>query len=94
MDPVRNLLAEQRNRLVATVLTKVEPRVPKSQWRTCRQEIMDAIGIYHDLVLDVLKVTGDGTLRNEEALRLIQAVHESSRRIESALENSLNGRSA
>jgi hypothetical protein len=90
-DPVRRIVTEQRNRLVATLLTHLEPKLRPArerEWQETRKVVMDAVGTYHDLVLDVLKVSReDGSIRNETAVELIRAVHTSQRRIEDALRN-------
>ena len=93
MDPVRELIVEQRKRLVATLMHELEPKLRPTlgerEWRATRGKVLDAIGSYHDLVLDALKVGDRGVVRNEHAIELIEAVHASQRR----LEHSLNGRS-
>ena len=44
--------------------------------------VLASIGTYHDFCLDVLKVSGEGVMRNEHALTLLEAVHDSQRRME------------
>jgi hypothetical protein len=95
-DPVRRIVTEQRNRLVATLLTHLESRLRplggEREWQATRKVVMDAVGTYHDLILDVLKVSReDGSIRNETAVELIRAVHMSQRRIEDALVNGRSG---
>jgi hypothetical protein len=75
----RRLIVEQRRRLVAAVLgeaeTTMRPHVPAAEWSAFRQKVLDAVGVYHDLVLDVLKVSRDDVVRNERALELLEAIH-------------------
>lgn len=95
MDPVRELIVEQRKRLVATLMHELEPQLRplgEREWRATRGKILDAIGGYHDLVLDALKVGDRGVTRNEHAIRLIEQVHDAQRRLEADL-RAVNGRS-
>lgn len=93
VDPVRRLIGEQRSRLVATLLSNLEPMLRplgETEWQRTRKTVMDAVGVYHDVVLDAYKVTRDGdSLQNDDVLRLIREMHRATSRIES----SLNGRS-
>ena len=89
-DLVRRLLSEQRRRLVASLLGSVETapwwgRLNPQEQRSLREKVLASIGVYHDFVLDVVKVGGDDSVRNEEALHLIQAVHASQSRLEQHL---------
>lgn len=97
MDPVRELIVEQRKRLVATLMHELEPKLRPTlgerEWKVTRGRILDAIGSYHDLVLDALKVGDRGTVRNEHAVQLIEAVHRGQQQLEVAVRDALNGRS-
>ena len=85
----RALLIEQRRRLVASILDEAErtfrPKVTTSAWQSFRTKVLDSIGTYHDLSLDILKVTEQDTVRNEESLALLMQVRESQRRIERSM---------
>lgn len=86
-DLLRRLLGEQRKRLVASLLGYVEQSawwasLTAAEQRTLRDRVLVSIGVYHDFVLDVVKVGSEDSLRNEEALRLIQQVHASQSRLE------------
>jgi hypothetical protein len=86
-DMVRRLLGEQRRRLVASLLGAAEssswwPQLAVVEQRAYRDKVLASIGIYHDFCLDVLKVSGEDSVRNERALTLIEQVHASQRRLE------------
>lgn len=86
-DLMSRLLVEQRKRLVAAIMNHVEQSAwwrqlrPEEQ-RAFRQKTLDSIGIFYDFCRDVIKVGNETTIVNEHALNLIQAVHESQRRLE------------
>lgn len=84
-DQIRALLSEQQRRLVATVMSTVEPairpRVSQGEWASIRRRLMDAIGSYHDLVLDAMRVRDTGVLRNDAVAEVLAALH----RIEQAV---------
>ena len=89
-DMIVRLAGKQRKRFIASVLGAAEGapwwgRLNPGEQRMFRQKILDSAGTYHDFMLDVIGVSKDGTLRNEYALELIQAVHDSQRRLEREL---------
>lgn len=88
-DLARRLAQEQRKRLVASLMEYLEQNVythlTRGEQRSLRAKVMDAVGSYHDFVLDILKVNRDGMVQNEESLRLIKQVHQAQRRIERSL---------
>jgi uncharacterized protein YutE (UPF0331/DUF86 family) len=76
MQFVRNMLVEQRKRLVGTVMTYVEkevyPKLTEMERRALRKRILTAVDSYHDVCLDMLKASvDDGLLLNDEAARLL-----------------------
>lgn len=77
---VRNLLIEQRKRVVSSVMTHLErnvfPKLSEAEQRATRDKVLAAIGVYHDTCLDVLKASvNDGSVINEQALELISEIH-------------------
>lgn len=86
---IRMLASAQRKRAVAGILTLAEDvfadRLSDEEWEEFRGQVMSSIGNYHDFILDVLKVSRDDSLRNEEAVRLIRAVHDSQLRLERSM---------
>ena len=77
---VRNLLIEQRRRLVGSIMDYSEKRVYPSLTDRDRKEFRDkvlaSVGAYHDTVLDILKASiDDGSLVNETALELLTEIH-------------------
>lgn len=83
---IRDLAAEQRKRLVASILGQAErtfkQKLTPREWADFRDKVMDSIGTYHDFLLDVIKVSRDGMIRNEEAIRIIEQIHASQVRME------------
>lgn len=87
---VKKLAIEHRGRLVASLMDVVEkdmlPSVPtavrgelKDRART---RVMQAVGSYHDFVLDCLKASvGQDSVVNEEYLRVLEAIHTDVKRL-------------
>lgn len=97
-DLVRRLAIEQRKRLVASVMDYLERNVYPGlaggpvgsdgltePQRELRSKMLDSIGTYHDFMLDVIKVSREDMIQNEETLRLLKIIHGDVR--------ALNGRS-
>ena len=88
---VRKLAVEQRKRLIAGLLNCVESQpwyrqLTEQQKREYRGEVMTRVGIYHDFMLDVIKVASDDELAvNEKALQLLEQVHAGQRSLERAV---------
>lgn len=79
MDPVRELVGEQRKRLIASILQHAErevyPSLTPEQRSAFRTKVLESVGVYHDLVLDVIKVSNRDTVMNEEAVTLLRQIH-------------------
>ena len=92
---VKKLAVEQRKRLIAGLLNAVEStpwykQLNEAQRREYRGEVMTRVGIYHDFMLDVIKVASDDdAVVNERALELLEQVHAGQR----SLERAVSGRS-
>lgn len=76
---VRNLLNERRKRLISSILSHCESEVyshlPPDKQANLRRKVIGSIGEYHDSVVDIVKASvDDGTVMNEEAMRLLQRV--------------------
>ena len=83
LDVVRNMLGEQRKRLVASILGFMESEdwwgeLHDDEREQLRAKVRGAIGVYHDVTLDLLKATlgGSQVLMSEDALRLLQSTHD------------------
>ena len=90
-DMIVALAGKQRKRFIASVLGAAEQapwwrKLSPVEQREYRQKILDSAGTYHDFMLDVIGVSKNGGLRNEYAIELIQAVHDSQRRLERELQ--------
>lgn len=88
-DLIKRLATEQRKRLVASLLSSAEQspwwsRLRAEEQREYRNKVLASIGVYHDFMLDVIKVGNENTIINEHAITMIQAVHDSQRRLEAA----------
>lgn len=76
MQFARNMLNEQRRRLIGNLMTYVESNVYRhlspDEQRELRKRILTAVGAYHDVCIDMLKASiDDGTMVNEDALKLM-----------------------
>lgn len=77
---VMRLLAEQRKRCLATILTSAEgspwwSTLTGPQQHTYRDQVRAALAVFYDLTRDVIKVTEDDSVRNDLALDLIRSIH-------------------
>ena len=81
-DFLRGFLVERRKRMVGGIMHFAESspwwdRLSRDEQRAYRDKVLESTGAYHDAVLDCLKAAlGDGIIVNEEAIRLIQNVHD------------------
>jgi len=76
MQFARNMLNEQRRRLIGNVMTYIEANVYRhlnaDEQRELRRRILTAVGAYHDVCIDMLKASiDDGSMVNEDALKLM-----------------------
>lgn len=76
MQFARNVLNEQRRRLIGNLMQYIERNVYEylspDQQRELRSRVLLAVGSYHDVCLDMLKASiDDGSVVNEDALRLM-----------------------
>jgi hypothetical protein len=84
---LRQMAIEQRKRLVAGVMNAAEgspwwSRLRPEEQRAYRQMVLDKIGVYHDFMLDMIKVSDDTQIVSEDTMRLLERVHISLRNIE------------
>jgi hypothetical protein len=87
---VMRLLAEQRKRCLATILSAAEGSdwwadVPEAGRDHYREQVRTALAVFYDLTRDVLKVTDDDSSRNMLALDLIRAIHAGQQQIKEQL---------
>lgn len=88
---VRTLLVEQRKRMVGGIMAHAEnsawyAKLTREERLAFREKVLASTGAYHDVVLDCLKAAvGDGAVVNEDAIRLIQSLHDRTARIEKQL---------
>jgi hypothetical protein len=76
MQFVRNMLAEQRKRMVGSLMQHIEahvyPHLPEAERVELRKKVLSATSAYHDICLDMLKASvNDGSVINDEAVRLL-----------------------
>jgi hypothetical protein len=89
-DRIKRLATEQRKRLVAGLLNAVEgtawhKKLLPAERDAYRKEVFERVGIYHDFMLDVIKVADDEGMVNGQALELVEQVHQSQQRLERAI---------
>jgi len=80
-DVSRNMLMEQRRRLVGSVMEYVEKNIykylPEDERKKLREKMLASIGVYHDVMLDLVRALAgtDEAVVNEHALLLLQQIH-------------------
>jgi hypothetical protein len=79
-DYAIRVAGNQRQRLVGNLMGFAErelyPDLTPTQQRAFRDKVLQAVGQYHDAVLDLLKASvEDGSAVNEHAIRLIEDIH-------------------
>ena len=84
------ILIEQRKRLVASVMGAAEQsawwsKLTSVEQREFRKKLLDSVGVFYDLVRDVVKVSNEDSMVNEQALSLIQQVHAGQARLERSM---------
>ncbi len=88
---VLRLLAEQRKRCLATILTSAEAApwwgtLSSAQQATFREQVRSALNVFYELTRDVVKVSDNDDLqRNDIALDLIRSIHTQQVKITQAL---------
>lgn len=86
-DMTSRLLGEQRKRLVASIMGAAEQsawwhKLSSAEQTAYREKVRSSIGTFYDFCRDVIKVTGDDTIRNDYALQLLNEVHAGQKRLE------------
>lgn len=87
MSVLRQMAGEQRKRLVAGVMNAAEgspwwSRLKPDEQRAYRQMVLDKIGVYHDFMLDMIKVSDETQIVSEDTMRLLERVHVTLRNVE------------
>jgi len=87
VEPLRRLLTLQRRRLIGTFLgyaeLKVYPNLTQEQQDEFRTEFLDAVGAYHELMLDIVQANDEETvIINPEAMALLRDIRADLRRRE------------
>jgi hypothetical protein len=83
---VFRLLAEQRKRCLATIMSNAEsstwwPSLTGAEQGEFREQVRHSLAVFYDLTRDVIKVTEDDTPRNELAIELITSMHTQQQKI-------------
>lgn len=81
------IVAEQRKRLVASILRAAEQsewwrKLTSEQQKLYRDDVLSAVNVFYELVRDIVKVSEDDGVRNDYAIQLIEKVHASQRQLE------------
>jgi hypothetical protein len=79
MEFAKNLLNEQRRRMVGSLMSYIEhniyPVLSPEERTELRSKVLASTSAYHDVCLDMLKASvADGTTLNDEALQLIHGM--------------------
>lgn len=78
---VKRLIIEKRKRVVATILGAAERdflrtgKITREEYEGFRTTALLAIDAWHDLMLDILKISDEDMMRNEHAVDLLERVH-------------------
>lgn len=83
---VVKLLAEQRKRCLATILSTAEnsawwPALSNTQQSAFREQVRSAINVFYDFTRDVIKVSEEDGPRSDVVLDLIRSMHREQREI-------------
>ena len=75
--PIQDFLAKRRNRCIGSILGNAErdffKQLTPEQREAFRQLVRDAVGSYHDSVLDLIGAE-DGVERNDIVLALLEQI--------------------
>ena len=79
-DFVRNLMAEQRKRLLGSLFDYLEKNVYQKltldEQRALRERVITSVGVFYDFMLDCTKASvNDGVVYNEEAVQMIRHMY-------------------
>lgn len=85
-DVWRTFAGKQRERAVASILGHCERspwwrELTPDQRRALRDKVLASVGVYHDVVLDLLRSIDDQSLGNPEVVRILDLVHASQRQL-------------
>lgn len=91
-DFVRNMMIEQRKRTVGGLMQYMEkniyPRLHPSERDALRTKVLETVGAYHDVCLDMLKASvNDGSIVNEQAVLAMAELHADVRALRKDLRN-------
>ncbi len=79
-SPMVRLLMQRRKRLVASILGHAEReffhKLNASEREDFRDKTLDSIDEFYDLVRDLLKISSDQFVVNDEALSLLRQIHD------------------
>lgn len=86
---VKNLMSEQRKRLLGSLFEYLEknvyPKLSPAEQKALRERVLLSVGVFYDFMLDCTKASvNDGVVYNEEALKMLRAIHTSQARLEHA----------
>lgn len=84
---VRGVLTRQRKRAIAIIMRHAETSFYASltpeQQNEFRSTVLSAIGSYHDACIDMVEASvNDGTMLNEEAVRVLAQFNEAAQRFQ------------
>lgn len=79
-DLTSRLLGEQRKRMIASMLGAAEQsawwrKLTTAEQRAFRDKMLSAVGVFYDFCRDIVKITGEDSIRNDYAVELLQQIH-------------------
>lgn len=92
------LLAEQRKRMLASIMRAAEAEtwwgvLKRDEQERYRTKVVDSINVFYDFCRDVIKVSEEDGVSNDAAVKLLGQVHASQRTIEGHIRGTINPRS-
>ena len=84
---IKRLVIEKRKRVVATILGHAERewlksgKISREEFEAFRTTTLQSIDGWHDLMLDILKVSDEDMMRNGHAVQLLERVHAGQRHL-------------
>ena len=80
MSFAKRVLTEQRRRCVGSLMSHIEqqvyPHLDERALRELRAKVLGTVNAYHELCLDMVSASiNEGTVINEEAVRMIARIH-------------------
>lgn len=88
---ITKLLAEQRKRLLASVMRAAEAEswwglLASDERERYRTTVVTSINVFYDFCRDVIKVSDEDSISNDASMKLLAQVHSSQRSLQQIIE--------